>query len=48
MTDCYNSDQTSAPILKRPFVSQWLLERALKSVIRRGTLHLRLPDGTSR
>lgn len=48
MTDCYNTDQTSAPILKRPFVSQWLLERAIKSVIRRGTLHLRLPDGTSR
>jgi len=48
MTECYITEPAPAPLLRRPFVSQWLLERALSAFIRRGTLLLRLPDGTTR
>jgi cyclopropane-fatty-acyl-phospholipid synthase len=48
MTDFYSTDPAPAPFLGRSFISQWLLERALGTFIRRGTLQLRLPDGAIR
>ncbi len=48
MTNYWNTDTSPAPFSRHSAVFRWLLERALGTFIRRGTLQLRLPDGTSR
>jgi cyclopropane-fatty-acyl-phospholipid synthase len=48
MTECYNTNPAPTHFLRRAFVSQWWLERVLGTIIRRGTLRLRLPDGSIR
>ena len=48
MTQYCNVDPAPTPRVRRPILSLWLLERALSALIQRGTLHLRLPDGTMR
>lgn len=48
MTDLGNAGLISTSRQRKPVVSLWILERALTSLIRRGTLHLHLPDGIIR
>ncbi len=48
MTDLGNSGLIATSGRRKPVVFLWILERALGSLIRRGTLHLHLPDGVTR
>jgi cyclopropane-fatty-acyl-phospholipid synthase len=48
MTEYPDIDATPTTLFRRPRLSLWLLERALGSIIRQGTLTLRLPDRTTR
>ena len=48
MTNLENTNFVSTPYQRKPVVSLWILERGLTSLIRRGTLHLNLPDGITR
>jgi len=48
MTEYFKFDSAPTPRLRRPILSQRLLEHALSTLIRRGTLRLRLPDGSTR
>tara|TARA_R110002049_G_scaffold48986_2_gene140630 strand:+ start:1304 stop:2626 length:1323 start_codon:yes stop_codon:yes gene_type:complete len=48
MTDLGNPSLIATPRQRKPAVSLWILERALTSLIRRGTLQLNLPDRITR
>ncbi|WP_415157744.1 class I SAM-dependent methyltransferase [Maritalea sp.] len=48
MTESYNLDAAPTRRLRRPSLFGWVLEQALSTLIQRGTLHLRMPDGTLR